>query len=83
MKDLPVAAFRCAPMDAIMVALRRRGDDEPARRVWHFWLSIVLGLPFRDPEDFASMMAIEGRVAEHLVPRMCTEDEIRASERKS
>ncbi len=81
MKDQPVAAFRCAPMDAIAVALRRRGDDEPARRVWHVWLSIVLGLPFRDPDDFASTMAVEGCVADILVAEMSTEEEIRAAER--
>jgi len=39
-------SLRSSPMEAVMIALRRRGDTEAERLTWATWISVVLGLPF-------------------------------------
>lgn len=46
MRAQALDSLRCSPMEAVMIALRHRGDTEEERLTWATWISVVLGLPF-------------------------------------
>jgi hypothetical protein len=51
LNTIPVEAYRRCPLEAIVVAMRRRSTSEAERLVWHSWLSGVLGLPVGDESN--------------------------------
>jgi hypothetical protein len=78
--DLPVDVFRRSPMDAISIALQRRGDTKPERVVWAVWLSVVLGLPFNREREFVLDLRAHGEVAKSLPTRVFTVEELKRAE---
>jgi hypothetical protein len=72
--SLHVDALRRSPMEAIIVAMRRRANSEAERLVWHSWISVVLGLPFGDE----STLLPRGDVADVVHDHVITIDEARS-----
>lgn len=72
--SLHVDALRRSPMEAIIVAMRRRADSEAERLVWHSWISVVLGLPLGDERSLWP----GGNAADTMLDHVFTIEEARS-----
>jgi hypothetical protein len=71
--SIHVDAYRRTPLEAIIVAMRRRASTEAERIVWHSWLNVVLGLPVGDETNLWP----GGESASHVLDHVLTIDEAR------
>jgi hypothetical protein len=69
--SIHVDAYRRTPLEAIIIAMRRRASTEAERIVWHSWLNVVLGLPVGDETNLWP----GGESAAHVLDHVLTIDE--------